>query len=235
MVIILALTFGSSFNIFASDSKALSKDILMNQGQAQYKLCAGCHGMDGEGTHNFAPALSNSSIVNGSIYPLISAVVGGIAQSKDNKWDAYMPAWSGVFSNERLASVITFIRNSLGNSTGDLVQPDTIATVIFIYNAIKQAELPYNVKTCDSSMIDEPIKADNVSVIKIRKSRKYNSKTKGVKYSPVIIVSARVSGICKNIDNKTDGIKEKYKYFISEFEFAIYQSNFKRWTVKEIF
>lgn len=226
---------GSSFNIFASDSKLLSKDILMNQGQAQYKLCAGCHGLNGEGTHNFAPALTNSPIVNGSIYPLISAVIGGIAQSKGNKWDAYMPAWSGVFSNEKLASVVTFIRNSLGNSTGDLVQPDTIATVIFKYNAIKEAELPYGVKTCNYSMIDEPIKADNVSIIKIGESRKYNSKFNGVKYYPVITVTAKVSGTCKKFDYKSEGAKEKYKYFASEFKFAIYQSDFEGWIVKEVF
>ncbi len=235
MAIVLALMSGISFDIFASDSKPLSKDMLMNQGRVQYKLCSGCHGLDGEGTQNFAPALSNSPIVNGPMYPLISAVIGGIAQSKGNKWDAYMPAWSGVLSHERLASVITYIRNSLGNSTGDLVQPVTIVTVVFIYNAIKQAELPYDVKTCNYSMIDEPIKADNVSIIKIEKFGKYNSKPKGVEYSPVIAVTARVSGICKNFDNKGDGAKEKYKRFISEFEFAIYKSDFERWTVKEVF
>ena len=38
-----------------------------------------------------------------------------------------MPAWKGMLTPKEMAAVITYERNSWGNSTGDLVQPADVA------------------------------------------------------------------------------------------------------------
>jgi hypothetical protein len=213
----------------------------MAVGKVQYKICGGCHGMDGRGTPLFAPPLTNSPIVNGPIYPLISAVIEGIPQSEGSTWDAYMPAWTGRFSDDELASVVTFIRNSLGNSVGDLAQPDNIKLAKNIYKAIRETELPSGAKTCDYSIRHEPIRADNVTIIKVGEFTKQRSNNTAIQYYPVITVRAIVNGICKYVDRLNTGVKEKknaasikHKPFTGEFEFEVYQNNFDEWIVIEV-
>jgi len=239
--VILTFMLTSSFNLFANDTTPLSRAKLMSLGKVQYKICGGCHGMDGKGNQYFAPALTNSPIANGPIYPLISVVIEGVAQSENNKWNAYMPAWAEVFSNNELASVITFIRNSLGNSAGDLVQPDNIKIAKILYKTIRETELPSGVKTCDFSIGHEPIRADNVTIIKVGENTKHRSNNAAVQYSPIITVIAKINGICKYVAKQNDGVKEKkdapsikHKPFTSQFEFEIYQNNFDEWVVIEV-
>ena len=40
-----------------------------------------------------------------------------------------MAAWKGQLSDAQIAAVITFARNSFGNTLGDMVQPSEIAAV----------------------------------------------------------------------------------------------------------
>lgn len=240
-IVIFAFMLSSSFNLFAGDTTPLSKTRLMALGKVQYKVCAGCHGIDGKGTQYFAPALTNSAIATGSIYPLISVVIEGIEQSENNTWDAYMPAWSAALNNNELASVITFIRNSLGNSVGDLVQPDNIGLAKSIYKAIRETALPPGLKTCDFFINQAPIRANNVKIIKVGEYKKRRSNNTAVQYYPVISVIAEVNGICKYIDKQNAGVEEekaapsiKRKSFTSKFEFEVYQNNFDDWVVIEI-
>jgi cytochrome c oxidase subunit 2 len=97
-------------------NKTFSLDELMLQGEQVYgQACVACHGANGEG--GVGAAIAGSSIVNGDIAAHIDIIVNG---SKNN---ALMGAYRDTMSEVDIASVITFQRNSFGNTTGDVVQP----------------------------------------------------------------------------------------------------------------
>ncbi|HYH22167.1 MAG TPA: c(7)-type cytochrome triheme domain-containing protein [Azospirillum sp.] len=98
----------------------LSKDALMTKGKAVYlDNCAGCHGENGEGQPGTFPALKGSKVVRGAIPNHVKTVLQGVPNTA-------MPAWAESLSDDDIAAVITFKRNSWGNNTGDVVQPATV-------------------------------------------------------------------------------------------------------------
>ena len=101
----------------AAAAAPMTKDALMKKGKAVYaENCAGCHGEKGEGTPGTFPAIKGSKIAKGPAAGHVKVVVKGVA-------DTAMQAWGESMSDEDIAAVITFERNALGNSVGDLVQP----------------------------------------------------------------------------------------------------------------
>ncbi|MEE9327724.1 MAG: cytochrome c oxidase subunit II [Cocleimonas sp.] len=104
----------------AAGDKEWTKDELMVQGQKVYSSnCASCHGVTGQGIPGVFPAISGSPFASGDIKAHISIVM-------DGKAGTAMQAFGKQLSNSDLAAVITFERNALNNSSGDLVQPSTI-------------------------------------------------------------------------------------------------------------
>ena len=98
----------------------LPKDQLMAKGKAVYlDNCAGCHGENGEGQPGTFPALKGSKVVRGPIAGHLKTVLNGVENSA-------MPPWAENLSDEEIAAVITFKRNSWGNNTGDVVQPAAV-------------------------------------------------------------------------------------------------------------
>lgn len=83
--------------------------------------CAACHQSTGVGLPPMFPALKGSPIANDKAHKLehIQIVLNG----KNGR----MPAWKSVLTPKEIAAVITYERNSWGNSTGDLVQPSDVA------------------------------------------------------------------------------------------------------------
>ena len=69
------------------------------------------------------PALAKGKTATGPVAGTIHIVVNGSAKNPA------MAAWKNQLSDLELASVITYVRNSFGNSVGDLVEPNDIATV----------------------------------------------------------------------------------------------------------
>lgn len=99
-----------------------SNDDLLTKGQQVYfSHCAACHGFDGRGVDDLGPALADSKIVNGGSASHIDIVLDG---KEGNKM--VMPANRDVLSDEEIAAVITYQRNSWGND-GGFIQPHTIA------------------------------------------------------------------------------------------------------------
>lgn len=84
--------------------------------------CAACHGMNGAGIPGVFPALTGSSIATGPVDAHINIVVNGKAGTA-------MAAFKGMLSDAELAAVITYERNSLGNSVGDEILPSAIAAL----------------------------------------------------------------------------------------------------------
>lgn len=97
-----------------------SKDALMETGKAVYtKNCAACHGATGAGIPGAFPAISGSPVVNGPADAQIDLIMFG-------KPGTAMAAFASILSDEELAAVMTYQRNSFGNNSGDVVLPADI-------------------------------------------------------------------------------------------------------------
>lgn len=116
----------------SGSDKTWSKDDLMAAGKAVYeKNCASCHQPEGQGLPPVFPALAGSKIVAG---PLLSpdgklikdSHVDRVLNGKDG---TAMQAFKTTLSDVDLAAVITFERNSFGNTKGDLIQPAQIKSL----------------------------------------------------------------------------------------------------------
>jgi cytochrome c oxidase subunit 2 len=101
-----------------SASKQWTKEELVAKGKSVYETsCASCHMPDGAGLPGTFPALKGSPVVTGDI----NAQVKLVAEGK-----GMMPAFGKMLSAVDFAAVVTYTRNGLGNSVGDLIQPSAI-------------------------------------------------------------------------------------------------------------
>jgi cytochrome c oxidase subunit 2 len=99
----------------------LSKEDLIAKGEAVYaKNCISCHQPGGGGMPPMFPALTGSPVVTGDINAQVNLVLNG---------KGMMPAFGEVLNPTDFAAVITYTRNSLGNSMNDAIQPSAIQTL----------------------------------------------------------------------------------------------------------
>lgn len=98
--------------------KEWTKDELIAKGESVYtNNCASCHMADGAGMSGAFPAITGSSIVTGDINAQVNLMLNG---------KGMMPAFGQMLTPVDFAAVATFIRNGLGNSVGDSIQPSAI-------------------------------------------------------------------------------------------------------------
>jgi len=101
-----------------SASKQWTKEELVAKGKSIYETsCASCHMPDGAGLPGTFPALKGSPVVTGDINAQVKLVSEG---------KGMMPAFGKMLSAVDFAAVVTYTRNGLGNSVGDLIQPSAI-------------------------------------------------------------------------------------------------------------
>ena len=104
----------------AAASEEWSMQDLVARGETVYQAnCAACHGPTGAGIPGAFPAMTGSPVVNGDAAGHIDIVVNGRAGTA-------MAAYKDQLNDVDIAAVITYERNSLGNSVGDTVQPSAI-------------------------------------------------------------------------------------------------------------
>lgn len=104
----------------AARSRTWTMEELMPMGEAVFlQHCATCHQPDGSGQGVRYPALAGSEIATGAIEGHLDRVMNGAAETE-------MQAWAPQLSDLDLAAVITYERNSFGNTTGDVIQPLTV-------------------------------------------------------------------------------------------------------------
>jgi cytochrome c oxidase subunit 2 len=104
----------------ASAEQEWSMQDLLAKGETVYQAnCAACHGPTGAGIPGAFPAMTGSPIVTGDVAAHVDVVVNGKAGTA-------MAAFKGQLNDVDLAAVITYERNALGNSVGDMVQPSAI-------------------------------------------------------------------------------------------------------------
>lgn len=104
---------------------------LFNQGKELFAIsCAACHQPHGNGQEGLAPPLAGSEWVLGPEQRMIRIVLFGLmgpVHVKDKKWELIMPGL-GIFEDEQLASILTYVRREWGN-TAEPVKPETVKAV----------------------------------------------------------------------------------------------------------
>ncbi|MFV2059869.1 MAG: cytochrome c [Gammaproteobacteria bacterium] len=88
-------------------------------GENNYLInCAGCHTKNGNGqTQIGAAGLKNNSLIIGNPEQQIRIILSGIDT---------MPSYAKLLSNEVIASIISYEKNTWGNKSGELVNPDQV-------------------------------------------------------------------------------------------------------------
>jgi mono/diheme cytochrome c family protein len=100
---------------------------LMETGKASFMTCAACHGADGQGVaagpKKMAPSLTASKIAVGdpSIFALV--ITHGIAKETQDYLGVMMPLGAAL-DDEKLAGVMTYVRNSFGNTASVVTAAD---------------------------------------------------------------------------------------------------------------
>jgi cytochrome c oxidase subunit 2 len=103
----------------ADAAKTFTRDELIAKGQEVYDAnCASCHQANGEGIPGTFPAITNSPVANGPIDEHVKLVLKGKG--------SLMPPFEATLTPAEIAAVVTYQRNALGNSKGDVVQPTEI-------------------------------------------------------------------------------------------------------------
>lgn len=132
---------------------------IMKQGAAAYPLCQACHGAKGEGVPNLGPPLAGSEWVLGPKENLIRMQFRGLMgpiEVKGVEWNGVMaPNAPALGSDEKIAAVLTYVRNSWGNEAsivtaeevskfrGEIGKPMlTVADLIDPKTAPKEAATP---------------------------------------------------------------------------------------------
>jgi len=84
------------------------------------RSCAACHQQDGEGIPGAFPPLADNAFVQSQPSEVIRTIYNGRGG---------MPSFSGDLSNEELAAVISYIRNTWGNEA-EPTEPDDVRAVL---------------------------------------------------------------------------------------------------------
>ena len=109
-----------------STEKVWTKEELMQHGQRIYeKICAACHMPGGTGIPGVFPALAGSKIVNRPFLDANGRLIkdGHLDRVLNGKPGTAMQAFKNTLGDIDIAGVVTYERNSFGNTMGDMVQP----------------------------------------------------------------------------------------------------------------
>lgn len=92
--------------------------------------CAACHGAEGRGMASVFPPLAGSAWVTGQGQTPIRIVLYGLQgsiQVGENTFNGMMPAFGARLSDREIASVLSYIRSSWGNSAPGISPADVSA------------------------------------------------------------------------------------------------------------
>lgn len=115
----IGLMFFSNFLLAQASAQGRSKQML--NGKKVYDLyCQACHQSDGNGVPRLNPPLAGTVYVTGSKTRLIDIVLKGLSDPLEINGEEYnnpMAAHS-FLTDQQIADVLTYIRNSFGNKAG---------------------------------------------------------------------------------------------------------------------
>jgi mono/diheme cytochrome c family protein len=121
----LSILAVSALSATADDAQ---KAKLMETGKAAFATCMACHGPDGAGlavgAAKMAPSLAGSKIATGEPAAFALSVLKGIQKDPANTQIlGVMAPLEMALDDEKLAGVMTYVRNSFGN-TASVVTPE---------------------------------------------------------------------------------------------------------------
>ncbi len=103
-----------------------------DRGKAVYdNICALCHNTDGAGKPGQAPPFIKSDWALGPPNRMIRIPLAGLTGPVNvagQEWNLSMPAMGAALSDEDLAAVLTYIRQSWGNNASEIT-PDQVKAV----------------------------------------------------------------------------------------------------------
>ena len=100
--------------------------------------CAGCHGQDGEGRPNVAPALAgNATLDRTSVFNAVSLLLNGIVSQHYNSTTSFyaMPAYADKFDDQQLTDLVNYMRTTWTSQKADI----SVAAVEEIRTNMKQS------------------------------------------------------------------------------------------------
>ena len=103
----------------------------MERGKVVYSTyCLTCHQEDGKGVQRMHPPLTSTEFVRGDKKRLIGIVLNGLQGEIEVEGDMYnnLMAAQDFLTNEQIADVLTYVRNSFGNKYS-LITPAEVKTV----------------------------------------------------------------------------------------------------------
>ena len=110
---------GAAETAAASADREWTADELIAKGEEVYKTnCAACHQLNGQGVPPAFPAIAGSAVATGDPAAHIALVLNG-------KPGTAMAAYRNILNDTDLAAVLSYQRNSWGNSAG-VVQPAAV-------------------------------------------------------------------------------------------------------------
>lgn len=119
----------AAFAGFDAKTPEEKQALLMAEGKSGYaNNCASCHGAEATGNAELYPPLANDPVANGgSVDEHIAIVLKGLS-GKTINGVAYTGAMTpfGHLTDNQIAAIITFERNSWGNA-GGVVEPAQVA------------------------------------------------------------------------------------------------------------
>ena len=116
-------------SILSASADEAQKAKLLEVGKANFATCMACHGADGQGLaigpdKKMAPSLAGSKVATGDPAVFALSVLKGIQKDPANTAIlGIMAPLEMALDDEKLAGVMTYVRNSFGN-TAAVVTPD---------------------------------------------------------------------------------------------------------------
>lgn len=111
-------------------------DAYMTRGKKVFTRCAACHGPEGKGDGANYPSLAGSKWATGPTERFSMIVLNGLhgmnSYGREMGGAAGMPTQAAGLAPEDLAGVMTYVRNSFGNSVGDIVTTEMAAKAMEI-------------------------------------------------------------------------------------------------------
>jgi mono/diheme cytochrome c family protein len=93
---------------------------MVDTGTIIFQNCSGCHGMEGHGYSGATPPLANSDFFMNNRKLIMKIVLLGYDSAitvNGLQYQSTMPTWAETFSDFQIASVLTYIRTQLNDST----------------------------------------------------------------------------------------------------------------------
>ncbi len=172
-------------SIHAEDNSTIPAAIdpaFLKIGKQQYIVCSACHGQAGEGTPA-GPPLAGSEWVTGPVENLIRIQLRGLQGPITVKGVEYnFPAGMAALAyqtDEQIAAVLTYVRNSFGNSASAVSPADAAAL---------RSEVGQPAVTVADLVSPFPATADSTKVV----SNKYDNLSAQTSYTKWILILALV-------------------------------------------